>query len=145
MNTKITITVLALIVVGGILFYTNRPMPTSTTEEQATTTSQVATTTSNFERNSDIPGPGGPTGDAVAPAGITLTEIAKHKDAKSCWVAIRTSVYDLTTWIAKHPGGPDKILSICGKDATTTFENQHGGMERPEAALTNFRIGALVK
>ena len=74
---------------------------------------------------------------------FTMAEVEKHNSKESCWSVIRGKVYDLTNWIDKHPGGPDKILNICGKDGTKIFEKVHGGKEKPENALKNFEIGVL--
>jgi len=73
----------------------------------------------------------------------TMEEIAKHNSKESCWTVIRGKVYDLTSWIDKHPGGADKILRICGKDGTDLFVRQHGGKEKPEKILESFKIGVL--
>jgi cytochrome b involved in lipid metabolism len=74
-----------------------------------------------------------------------MAEVALHKDAKSCYAVIRGEVYNLTLWIAQHPGGDQAILSICGKDGTVAFVNQHGGRSRQEDALATFKIGVLAK
>jgi cytochrome b involved in lipid metabolism len=58
---------------------------------------------------------------------------------------VRSNVYDLTSWIDQHPGGAEAILSMCGRDATTDFENQHGGQRRPENELQGFEIGTYKK
>lgn len=76
-------------------------------------------------------------------SGYTLAEVAKHADASSCFAAINGKVYDLTSWINQHPGGAERILSICGTDGSAAFNNQHGGQGRPERELANFYIGAL--
>lgn len=76
---------------------------------------------------------------------LTLEEVAKHNNADSCYSAIRGSVYDLTSWVYRHPGGSARILSICGKDGTSAFTTQHAGEPRPEQMLATFKIGELVK
>jgi cytochrome b involved in lipid metabolism len=86
-----------------------------------------------------------PTTPAPQAGTYTLAQVATHKDATSCYAVVRGSVYDLTTWIQKHPGGPQRILSMCGKDATSAFEGQHGGQPRPENELDGFKIGTLAK
>lgn len=75
----------------------------------------------------------------------TMAEVATHADQSSCWTAIRGNVYDLTGAIDKHPGGPDKILYLCGRDGTEAFTGQHGGMEKPEAGLEQTKIGVLAE
>jgi cytochrome b involved in lipid metabolism len=75
----------------------------------------------------------------------TLAEVATHADASSCFTIVRTNVYNLTSWINKHPGGSKAILALCGKDGTSLFENKHGGQERPENELQGFEIGVYKK
>jgi len=74
---------------------------------------------------------------------ITLATLAQHATAVDCWSAIKGDVYDLTSWIAQHPGGAGPIESMCGVDATTAFNNQHAGQVKPEAALAKYKIGSL--
>jgi cytochrome b involved in lipid metabolism len=76
---------------------------------------------------------------------FTLAEVATHKDGTSCYTVVNGSVYDVTSWISQHPGGSARILSMCGKDATTAFEQKHGGETRPESELASFKIGTLVQ
>ncbi len=73
----------------------------------------------------------------------TLDEVAQHDDASSCWVVVEGQVYDLTRWVGQHPGGPERILGLCGTDATVQFQAQHSGQARPERQLESFRIGSL--
>jgi len=59
---------------------------------------------------------------------ISASEIAKHNSKDDCWVVYDKKIYDLTSFISKHPGGEDKIIRNCG---TTTkfqeeFTNKHG-------------------
>ncbi|MBP9748970.1 cytochrome b5 domain-containing protein [Patescibacteria group bacterium] len=77
--------------------------------------------------------------------GYTLAQVAEHGTAASCWSAVNGDVYDLSDWIAQHPGGEGAIISICGKDGSAAFNTQHSGDGRPEAALSNFKIGALAQ
>jgi cytochrome b involved in lipid metabolism len=64
-------------------------------------------------------------------------------ESKSCWSAIDGSVYDLTDWIGKHPGGAAVIKAICGKDVSAAFNGQHAGQKRPADFLAAYRIGDL--
>ncbi|MEZ4180253.1 MAG: cytochrome b5-like heme/steroid binding domain-containing protein [Candidatus Doudnabacteria bacterium] len=57
--------------------------------------------------------------------------------------AISSTVYDLTSWIGKHPGGDQAILSLCGTDGTAAFNQAHGMNENAKKAITQFPIGAL--
>lgn len=76
---------------------------------------------------------------------FTMDEIAAHKDASSCYTVIRGTVYDVTAFIDKHPGGDKNILRLCGIDGTAAFEGKHGGQEKPENALKGFEIGMLAR
>lgn len=100
---------------------------TSTTTTNTTTTTKPAVTTT------------------VKPkvAGYTMSDVAMHSTASSCWTIVNGSVYDVTNWINKHPGGSRAIMGMCGKDASSAFDNQHGGQARPESELANFKIGIL--
>lgn len=75
----------------------------------------------------------------------TMAEVEANDSAESCWAVIDGAVYDLTEWIAQHPGGADRILGLCGTDATTAFSNQHGDAETPNQQLERFRIGELTE
>ncbi len=81
------------------------------------------------------------TGDIM----FTLEDVEKHGSKDDCYTAVRGSVYDVTAWISKHPGGEKAILSICGKDGTAQFEGKHGGQPRPENELSSFKIGTLTQ
>lgn len=76
---------------------------------------------------------------------ITLAQIAAHASAQSCWSTIEDKVYDLTSWIAQHPGGEEGILKICGKDGTSLFVGQHDHNAKQQNILTTFYIGDLAK
>lgn len=41
---------------------------------------------------------------------ITWDELQKHNTPSECWMAIRGKVYDVTSWLPKHPGGEDPVL-----------------------------------
>lgn len=74
--------------------------------------------------------------------GITLAEIAKHSTKEDCWTAIDNTVYDLTPYIQKHPGGAGALANLCGIDGTAAFKAQHGSQQRPLSELASLAIGA---
>lgn len=55
---------------------------------------------------------------------VTQTELSKHSDKKSCWMAIEGKVYDVTDYIDKHPGGEEHMLRGCGRDMTKSFQDK---------------------
>lgn len=56
---------------------------------------------------------------------ISPSEVIKHNTPEDCWVVIDGYVYDLTNFIALHPGGPDIIKTNAGKDVTAIFDPIH--------------------
>lgn len=75
--------------------------------------------------------------------GYTLTQVATHNSANSCWSAVNGSVYDLTSWVNAHPGGKAAILMICGKDGSPLFNSQHGSSSKVANILAKYKIGTL--
>jgi fatty acid desaturase/predicted heme/steroid binding protein len=55
----------------------------------------------------------------------TWEELAKHNTKEDCWVAMDGKVYDVTSWIPKHPGGSDVLILSAGRDVTNLFESYH--------------------
>jgi len=54
----------------------------------------------------------------------TLTDVAQHPDANSCWYVLYGVVYDFTDYIDDHKGGRGTILAECGTDATVPYEQE---------------------
>lgn len=86
-----------------------------------------------------------PSASTTAGQTYTLDQVKQHNTAQDCWAAINGGVYDLTEWIGQHPGGSDRIIPLCGTDASSAFNNQHGGQGRPESQLTRYFIGDLAR
>ncbi len=83
------------------------------------------------------------TATPVQASGHSLADVAAHASRDDCWVAVNGNVYNLTAWIAQHPGGPAAIVKMCGTDGSAAFNKQHGGQAQANAALAQFKIGAL--
>lgn len=96
-----------------------------------------ANTNLNTNTNSNTPNETGSTPT------YTLSQVAAHNTASSCWTAIRGTVYDLTDWIGKHPGGEANILKLCGTDGTDFFVGKHGGSPPQENRLAVYEIGVV--
>ena len=71
----------------------------------------------------------------------TLDEVALHATPADGWIALFGNVYDVTRWIAIHPGG-SVIEHGLGKDATHMFL-QIGHSMNAYQALQSFFIGTL--
>jgi cytochrome b involved in lipid metabolism len=115
--------------------------PTEDTKTESPVIQQEATGTAVNTAPAKVPATDNtvPTDSQDAPRSYTTAEVATHKNGLSCWLILDNKVYDVTTFIAKHPGG-EAILRGCGKDATQMFA------KHPESAKEmkeNFYIGEL--
>ncbi|CAK9141458.1 unnamed protein product [Ilex paraguariensis] len=71
---------------------------------------------------------------------FNLSEVSVHNNAKDCWVIIDAKVYDVTNFLADHPGGDEILLAAAGKDASEEFEDAgHGSAAR--LMLDEFYVG----
>lgn len=75
----------------------------------------------------------------------TTAQVATHNNASDCWTIVNGAVYNVTSWISKHPGGQAAIKGMCGIDASAAFNDQHGGEGGPEKVLASFKLGALAR
>lgn len=75
--------------------------------------------------------------------GYTMADVQAHATQSSCWSAINGSVYDLSTWISRHPGGSKPIIGLCGTDGSGTFTSVHGGSSKAQTALVLLKIGSF--
>ncbi len=126
-----------LALVGGVVFIqaTKKETYTPTNEQtQAATSTNPQASSAGSSTSQNNP---------ATPVSYTLAQVAVHKDASSCWSAVNGNVYDLTSWIAKHPGGEKAILGICGKDGSAAFNGKHDGAKKQADILATFKIGVL--
>lgn len=82
-------------------------------------------------------------GESISIQGYTLEEVSIHNSQSDCWSAINGSVYDLTSWVSRHPGGEQAILNLCGTDGSTAFNAKHGGQKKQADTLSGLKIGEL--
>ncbi|MBK9740162.1 MAG: cytochrome b5 domain-containing protein [Actinobacteria bacterium] len=73
----------------------------------------------------------------------SLSQVKAHNKATDCWSVVGKNVYNLTTWIPKHPGGKTVVTAMCGKNGTATFNSQHKGSGSAARALAPYKIGAV--
>lgn len=76
--------------------------------------------------------------------------MAQHTSPESCWVILYGNVYDVTDFLADHPGGSKIILKLAGKDATEEYDPIHppGTIEenlKPEAKLGRVNPDSLAR
>ncbi len=127
MNTKTLIGILiavVLVVGAGWIVYQNRPVMQLDTATTTTSSSQTGT-------------------QGTVVGMYSLADVQTHNTPANCWSTINGGVYDLTSWISRHPGGPGPIQGMCGTDGTAAFQRQHGSSRQPNAALVLLKIGTL--
>lgn len=129
---------LALLALAAIPLVACSSTPVTTTAPPATSAPASAPATS-------APASSAPASNSstAGTASYTLAEVAKHNTQQDCWAAIDGSVYNLTDWISQHPGGADKIIPLCGTDATAAFRGQHNTQAQPNQMLATFKVGEL--
>lgn len=69
---------------------------------------------------------------------IPTEDIASRNTKASCYVTIGSDVYDITTFLVDHPGGPDLILEFGGKDVGKIMDGE-GSHTHSEAAYEILR------
>jgi hypothetical protein len=74
---------------------------------------------------------------------LTMSEVQQRNTDDACWTVVDGIVYDMTTFIARHPAGANDIKDMCGKDATDDFLGEHEGQGEPEKWLATLRIGVV--
>uniref|UniRef100_UPI00358F9C8C cytochrome b5-like n=1 Tax=Myxine glutinosa TaxID=7769 RepID=UPI00358F9C8C len=52
-----------------------------------------------------------------------LSDVEKHRCCTSAWIVMHNKVYDVTTFLAEHPGGDEILLEQTGRDCTEIFES----------------------
>lgn len=151
MKTYLSVSIGALLIigVGAFVFMQHNDTPQAPVETPAV--QDAAPSETAQPQSSSSEGASTPTATAPAPApapkvsGISAAEVASHNSRESCWSTINGNVYDLTSWIPKHPGGEGAILGLCGKDGSSKYNRQHGGDARKLTILSGFKIGVAAQ
>jgi len=73
---------------------------------------------------------------------FTIQEVSKHQWPSDCWTTIHGRVYDVSTFVAKHPGGTLLLMNAAGIDATALWESNHAP-GKPARTLEKYCIGKL--
>ncbi len=144
--SKLVIILLILIVsAGGYLAYAIYNESTKTSSDTSTETTPVTSTPpadTMVDSNTSEPA----STSEMMKTDYTLADVAKNNTPASCWTIINGSVYNVTSYIPNHPGGPAEISQICGGDSSELFAKpaQHvsGGAKD---ILAQFEIGKLVQ
>ncbi len=137
MKHSIALAFLSVVVLSACSRHTEATPPATTTGETIQTgitietqtpTKPTTTTTNNTPKPPVVETPvvDAPVDPTPTSPSYTTADVASHSTSSSCWSIVNDKVYNITSYIEKHPGGPEAILKICGKDGTSTLHRQHG-------------------
>ena len=143
------IVVVVLIAIGAFVF-----VASDETSEETDTSQSTQQSTQSETQNTDQ-ATTNETDQSDTGSALTEAAVAMHNSKEDCWMIINGMVYDVTEFVAKHPGG-DSIVTGCGTDATTLFETrttesgQTVGSGTPHSSraasqLDDYLLGALVQ
>jgi hypothetical protein len=74
--------------------------------------------------------------------GYTICDVRCHVTASDCWLVAHGRVYDVTRFIAEHPGGRNSIISHAGAECSVDFDFHSACAQR---VWRKFEIGRLKK
>ncbi|MEM3067351.1 MAG: cytochrome b5-like heme/steroid binding domain-containing protein [Thermoplasmata archaeon] len=118
----ILLTLIIVIIIGVVVYTLNPVQRTQTTIKQGSSDLN----NSLYLINSDDKGN---QNKILSVSGniIKTSELALHNSETDCWVVYKGKVYDLTSWLDKHPGGVKPISKHCGTFGfEEAFIKKHG-------------------
>jgi cytochrome b involved in lipid metabolism len=76
---------------------------------------------------------------------IAESELSAHNNRSDCWISYQGKVYDITSYLSKHPGGAESIQQFCGTTSKfeVAFTNQHGASQVEKLLLEGIFKGNL--
>jgi hypothetical protein len=74
---------------------------------------------------------------------ISLAEVRTHNSSSDCWTIVGDNVYDVTSFVSRHPAGSSAIKEMCGTNASEDYLGEHSGQQEPEMWLEKLKIGTL--
>ncbi|XP_054269559.1 cytochrome b5 reductase 4-like [Macrosteles quadrilineatus] len=82
------------------------------------------------------------TGTGGAYLSVTKAQLAQHNKPDDAWLSIRGKVYNVTSYMDFHPGGPEELMKGVGTDATKIFNDVHAWVNY-ESILQKCVVGQL--
>ncbi len=150
-GNKLTIILIVLIILSGVYlaysFYSENDSNNTNTKTLEETNADTNSNQSNDVIQSSIPQDiesiDTPVNDSNNKT-YTLSQVAENNSKSSCWTIIDNNVYNITSYVPRHPGGESEILQVCGRDGTSLFnkpsEHISGGARN---VLDTFKIGNI--
>ncbi|PFH34303.1 cytochrome b5 family heme/steroid binding domain-containing protein [Besnoitia besnoiti] len=73
---------------------------------------------------------------------ISLEELARHRTREDLWVALDGIVYDISSYVAFHPGGARILVEHAGRDISEVFRRYHAWVNAQHILEYN-QVGVL--
>lgn len=76
----------------------------------------------------------------------TKEEVAKHNSEADLWIVYRETVYDVSPFVRRHPGGWKVLAENAGRDVTERMTGPTGPHRHSQVALRmleDYRVGTL--
>lgn len=70
-----------------------------------------------------------------------VEEVSTHNTMSSVWLIISDEVFDVTKFLADHPGGTQPIMNMAGKESTDSFMNSHS--IKAKELINNYKTGFI--
>jgi cytochrome b involved in lipid metabolism len=156
-STLAGVIVTGIVLVGaGAFFLTKDNSDTSSSTDSSQTPNTTVQTPNNETTLADETPAEEKSQDTTTNSDVagapTKAQVALHNTKDDCWTIIDSTVYDITSYIPRHPGG-NNILSACGVDATAFFNgdqsgqqggtNDHSNDNQAKTQLQSLKVGDL--
>lgn len=73
----------------------------------------------------------------------TPSQVSAKKSAADLWITHSSKVYNISTFINDHPGGPEIILQYAGKDISQLMDEEHQHSTAAIDILQEYLVGTL--
>lgn len=75
----------------------------------------------------------------------TEADVAKHTAKKDCWAVRNGKVYNVSEFVADHPGGDDLILKYAGQDVGAIMKDasEHDHSQSAYEMLGEYLVGKI--
>jgi len=76
---------------------------------------------------------------------LTMGQVQQHATISDAWVVYRGVVYDVTGFVAGHPGGEGVLMEHLGTDISDVFDegSEHTHTDAARGLLAEYAIGVL--
>lgn len=74
-----------------------------------------------------------------------VDDVSSHASSASCWMSYKGKVFDVTRFLADHPGGDDIMLKYAGQDVEKIMkdEAEHDHSDSAYEIMDEYFIGRL--